>query len=189
MGLVIGLVGISGVGKSYLKQQAIKNIYELAPLFAATTRPKRSSEIDGVDKYFISENIFFDKNSKDEMFLVQEIYGHMYGFMKKDILQNINYITEMLFTDIEEMQKFTDVKLVYLYSNNSEVIYNNLRARYDNSELFQERLVNDTIIKKEHEKMLIKGYFNFEFENNFDDISTNNFISLIKLILFNQSTS
>jgi len=181
--IVIGLIGISGVGKSYLKQQAIKNINNLTALFAATTRPKRSSEVDGVDKYFISEKDFFEKHSNNEMFLVQEIYGFMYGFLKKDVVQNINYITEMLYTDIKKMRQFANVKLIYVYSNNTNVIYNNLKLRYNDPHLLQKRIDNDVLIKNEHEVMLSNNLFDYTFENIFDEDSVVNFISLIKKII------
>lgn len=181
--MVIGLVGISGVGKSFLKQQAIKNINNLTTLFASTTRPKRTSEIDGVDKYFISEKDFFEKRSKTEMFLVQEIYGFMYGFLKKDLAQNVNYITEMLYTDIEEMQQFANVKLVYIYSNNTNAIYDNLKLRYNDSCLLRKRIDSDALIKKEHEIMLSKKIFDYTFENLFDEDSIISFISLVKRIV------
>jgi guanylate kinase len=181
--MVIGLVGISGVGKSYLKKQAIKNITNLTTLFATTTRPKRESEIDGVDKYFISESEFLKKNSKNEMFLVQEIYGFMYGFLKKDVTRHTNFITEMLHTDITEMKRFTNVKIIYIYSNNLKMIRDNLELRYNDSCLLQERIDKDVIRRNEHETMLSHNLFNYTFENFFDEHSVINFISLIKNII------
>ena len=181
--MVIGLVGISGVGKSFLKLQAVKSINNLTVLFAATTRPIRNSEIDGIDKYFMTEKMFFEKHSKNEMFLVQEIYGFMYAFLKKDVAKNSNYITEMLYTDLEQMKLFTEVTLIYVYPKNAELIHRNLLVRYKNSILLQKKIDNDALIKSEHEKMLSSNIFDYTFENYFDESSVINFISLISKIV------
>lgn len=186
--MVIGLVGISGVGKSFLKKHAIQRVNNLTALFAATTRPKRISENDGIDKYFISEQDFSEKNSKQEMFLVQEIYGYMYGFLKNDLSKKTNFITEMLFTDIEEMQIYADVKLVNIYSNNQDKIYENLKKRYSDSNYIKERIERDKIIKGEHELMLSQNKFDFAFENCFNESSVNSFIYLINKILTSSSS-
>ncbi len=186
--MVIGIVGISGVGKSYLKKRTIQSVDNLTALFAATTRPKRSSETDGIDKYFISDKEFHEKKSKNEMFLVQEIYGYMYGFLKNDVKKNMNYITEMLYTDIHEMQLYANVKLINIYSNNQDKIFENLKKRYNDFNLIKKRIEKDEIIKCEHELMLTQNKFDFTFENCFDEDSVIRFISLVKEIIESSSS-
>ena len=186
--MVIGLVGISGVGKSYLKKRTLESIDNLSSLFAATTRPKRDSEVDGKDKYFISEKNFTNMKSKSEMFLVQEIYGFMYGFLKSDLKKRTNYITEMLHTDIQEMRLYTDVKIIYIHSNNRNAIFENLKNRYGNTNLLEERIKKDELIKRDNESMFAQNKFDFEFENCFDEDSVIGFINIVQRIIA-ESTS
>lgn len=50
-------------------------------------------ERDGIDKYFVSSDVFQQLNTQAELRLVNEIYGHMYAFRKK-ILRVTVYILE-----------------------------------------------------------------------------------------------
>jgi guanylate kinase len=181
--MVIGIVGISGVGKSYLKKQALTHIKGLLSLFAATTRPQRNIEINRVDKYFVSEVEFSKMQERNEMFLVQDIYGYKYGFLKKDIERNTVFITEMLLSDIVEMNQYSKVKTIYIFSNNNKAIYKNLQSRYADNILLQERIAKDLSRRNELEAVLLSGMFDHSFENHFDEKSTEDFVLRIKQII------
>jgi len=178
--MVIGLVGISGVGKSYLRQKAISEMDGLVYLFAATTRQKLVNETDGVDKYFLSDEEFLSRELNNEMFLVQDIYGFKYGFMKSDLKPNTCYITEMLHTDIIEMRRYSEVVSIYVFSNDAGRLYTNLKARYEDWNILQRRIAKDIARKKELETQLKEGFFDFAFENRFDEESSARFLELIK---------
>lgn len=54
-GKIVTLSGISGSGKSYLKQHVLSKSSLFQPLISVTTRKRRKGEIDGVDKYFFTK--------------------------------------------------------------------------------------------------------------------------------------
>lgn len=185
--MLIGLVGITGVGKSYLRQQAMQSIGELRYLFAATTRQPFEGEVDGVDKYFLSNQEFIAKEMSGEMFLVQEIYGFRYGFMKKDLNPNICYITELLHTDIHQMEQQIEVKSIYIYTNDTSRLFTNLKAIHKDDNILRGRIERDKLRKKELERQHQKGLFTCSFENKYDGKSVNDFVSLVQSIRENYS--
>jgi guanylate kinase len=95
----IVLYGVSGAGKSTLRDEAIKSLPKLKKLIAVTTRPPRQGEIEGVDKYFLTEDEFFDRNSNGELCLANKVYEHMYAFRLNDFKSGDVYICELYHRD------------------------------------------------------------------------------------------
>ncbi|WJX27065.1 guanylate kinase [Trifolium repens] len=83
--LVIVISGPSGVGKDAL----ISNLRNSRPsihfVVTATTRPRRPSEIDGKDYYFISKEDFLQMVDKDEFLEYALVYGDYKGVPKQQI--------------------------------------------------------------------------------------------------------
>ena len=57
-GLMLVLSSPSGAGKTSICKEILKKIKELKLSISYTTRPKRKSEVDGMDYFFISEKKF-----------------------------------------------------------------------------------------------------------------------------------
>ena len=51
--MIIALVGVTGIGKSFFKNQIVENL-KFKNLVIVTTRNKRDGEINGVDKEFVT---------------------------------------------------------------------------------------------------------------------------------------
>ena len=64
-GLMLVLSSPSGAGKTTICKEILKNVKELKMSISFTTRPKRKSEVDGRDYFFISEKRFKDLQAKD----------------------------------------------------------------------------------------------------------------------------
>ncbi len=79
-GLLIVLVGPSGVGKGTLASELLKWLGErAAPSVSATTRPPRAGEADGVDYFFMGRAAFEADITKGRFVEHAEFDGHLYG--------------------------------------------------------------------------------------------------------------
>ena len=84
-GIMVILSSPSGAGKTTL----VKLLSErkgFVTSISHTTRTPRSNEVDGKDYYFISEEEFNSKVSKNEMLEHAEVFGNFYGTPKDWVL-------------------------------------------------------------------------------------------------------
>lgn len=77
----------SGAGKTTIVQHLL-NVYphDLGFSVSATTRPRRSNEIDGEDYYFIGLDEFKDKIAKGKFVEYEEVYpNQFYGTLRSEM--------------------------------------------------------------------------------------------------------
>ncbi|MAW33914.1 MAG: guanylate kinase [Proteobacteria bacterium] len=83
MGKIFIVCAPSGAGKTSITRQVIANDPKILLSLSHTTRSPRSSEKDGADYFFVSENKF-QELSKNGMFIeTAKVYGNYYGTSKK----------------------------------------------------------------------------------------------------------
>ena len=83
--ILIVLSGPSGAGKdAVLSRMKDKNLPYCFTV-TATTRKRRSDEIEGVDYIFVSKNKFETMIEHDELLEWAEVYGNLYGVPKYQI--------------------------------------------------------------------------------------------------------
>ena len=76
----------SGAGKTTIVKHLLTVIPELEFSISACSRPKRESETDGRDYYFISVEEFRKKIENDEFVEWEEVYpGNYYGTLKSEL--------------------------------------------------------------------------------------------------------
>ena len=83
--LLVVISGPSGVGKdAILERMKASNVpYYFA--VTATARPKRDSEVDGVDYIFVERDEFRRMIRNDELLEWAEVYGNPYGVPKSPV--------------------------------------------------------------------------------------------------------
>jgi guanylate kinase len=96
-GLLIILSSPSGAGKSTLAQRIRTWDKNCVFSISATTRKPREGEEDGKDYYFISEEEFNSKVSKNEMLEHAEVFGNLYGSLLSPVLSSIDNGNDVLF--------------------------------------------------------------------------------------------
>ena len=85
--MLIVLSGPSGAGKdAVLSRMRDKNLPYCFTV-TATTRKRRSDEIEGVDYIFVSKNKFETMIENDELLEWAEVYGNLYGVPKEQVNQ------------------------------------------------------------------------------------------------------
>ena len=78
-GLIILVSAPSGAGKTSLVRGLMKDDPRLRMGISHTTRPRRGSERDGKDYYFISEHTFDEMRRAGEFLEHAQVFGHRYG--------------------------------------------------------------------------------------------------------------
>ncbi len=84
-GLLMVVSAPSGAGKTTLCKKLLAEFPDLRFSVSCTTRPARKSEENGRDYHFISTENFTQRRATGEFVEWEEIYGHFYGTLKKDI--------------------------------------------------------------------------------------------------------
>ena len=82
-GTLLVLSGSSGVGKSTIIAQVLKQRKELYFSVSCTTRAPRPGEVDGVNYYFISREEFQKRIERGEFLEYAEYVGNFYGTPKR----------------------------------------------------------------------------------------------------------
>jgi len=88
-GILCVVSGPSGSGKTTLckalSSQDPSSVYAVS----ATTRPPRPGERDGKDYYFLGREEFELRCTKGDFLEFAEVYGHLYGTLKSEVIGHI----------------------------------------------------------------------------------------------------
>jgi guanylate kinase len=69
----------SGAGKTSLARALIASAPDAKMSVSHTTRPRRASEVDGVDYFFVSQSEFLSMADEGTFLEYAEVYGNYYG--------------------------------------------------------------------------------------------------------------
>ncbi|MCC6177336.1 MAG: guanylate kinase [Chloroflexi bacterium] len=78
-GLIFVISGPSGVGKDTISRRLKDSGFRLSYCVTATTRAARTSEVDGVHYYFLTDQEFDDMLARNEFVEHAEVHGKRYG--------------------------------------------------------------------------------------------------------------
>ena len=88
--LLIVLSGPSGVGKDAVLNKMKSVCQNFHFTVTATTRPKRTGEMDGRDYIFLSRDNFEEKLKTGAFIEWAEVYGNLYGVPKAQVTSALN---------------------------------------------------------------------------------------------------
>ena len=83
--LLVVISGPSGVGKDTLLQRLKERGFDFAFVVTMTTRPRRDSEIDGRDYFFVSHATFTQMIESDGLLEYSKVYGDYKGIPKDQV--------------------------------------------------------------------------------------------------------
>jgi guanylate kinase len=81
-GLLLVLSSPSGAGKTTLSRRVIAADRQITLSVSVTTRPRRASETEGQDYYFITQAHFDEMRKTGELLEWAEVFGYCYGTPK-----------------------------------------------------------------------------------------------------------
>ncbi len=145
----------------------MKKFPQLAFSVSATTRPPRSSEAEGVDYYFISEEDFREKIHQKEFLEWEMVYeGKYYGTLKSEI-ERIWSLEKVPVLDIDvqgaihvQQQYPVNTISVFIQAPSADELRKRLQGRGSETEQSLEARVN-------------KSSYEMTFKNHFENVVIN----------------
>ncbi|MBE0571733.1 MAG: guanylate kinase [Ignavibacteriaceae bacterium] len=183
IGKLIVFSAASGAGKTTIVKEILKTFPQLVFSISATTRPKRETEKDGIEYFFISEDEFKRRIEKDEFIEWEKFYDYYYGTFKSFVTENIESGKSVLFElDVKGAltikRLYPYAHLVYISPPSFEELVNRLRQRNTESESdFLKR------IDRAQMELSLKDQFDYIIENKELDTAIKEAKSLVKKIL------
>mgnify|MGYP003952202645 CR=1 FL=1 len=77
----------SGTGKTTIVKKLVSQHSKFVSSISYTTRAKRANEIDGVDYFFINQQLFIQMANKNMFIEHAKVFDYYYGTPKKEISQ------------------------------------------------------------------------------------------------------
>lgn len=99
-GIMLVLSSPSGAGKSTIARALLEREDELYMSISLTTRPARPGEKDGRDYYFVSEDEYRERLSKNDFLEHAEVFGNFYG-TPRSLVENHLTVGEDVLFDID----------------------------------------------------------------------------------------
>lgn len=170
--MILIITGPSGVGKNTIIDALSKKL-DFNFSVSYTTRPKRVSEVNGKDYYFISNEEFQNMINNNELVEFEEYGGFAYGTSRKELNQDglvildleVNGATKLLNNNNDFIGLFIDI-------DDKELI-NRLKNRGHNSEFITKRM---ELASKQRK---YKDMYHYKIENVDINTSVNEIIDII----------
>lgn len=97
-GLMLILSSPSGAGKTTLTRDLLQDReLDLTLSISVTTRPRRTSEVDGIHYRFVSHEDFEKLRAQDDLLEWAEVHGNFYGTPKSPVQKVLAQGRDMLF--------------------------------------------------------------------------------------------
>lgn len=148
-GLMLVLSSPSGAGKSTIARNLLENDKGFELSVSVTTRPRRSSEIDGVHYHFRTRREFDHLRANDELLEWAEVHGNFYATPREPAERAMNEGRDMLFDidwqgaeQLREKMQGDIVSVFILPPSMAELKARLQRRAEDDAETIARRLAN-----------------------------------------------
>ena len=146
-GLMLVLSSPSGAGKTSICKKILETEKNLVMSISYTTRPKRKSEQDGKDYFFVKKKEFDELQEKNFFVESALVFDHFYGTPKNFIENNIRKGKDILFDiDWQGAQKLVDyskndVVSIFVLPPSNKILLERLKKRNeDSNEIVKKRM-------------------------------------------------
>lgn len=138
-GLMLVLSSPSGAGKTTLAKALLSREKKMRLSVSATTRAPRPGEKEGKDYFFLKREDFFKKIKNGEFLEYAEVFGHLYGTLKKEVEKNLEKGIDQLF-DIDwqgtqqlSQQAGSDIVRIFILPPSRKILEERLKKRAQDS--------------------------------------------------------
>lgn len=147
-GLMLVLSSPSGAGKTTIVNALLNSEKRIKTSVSVTTRPKRPSEVNGLDYYFVSPEEFHKRSEAGEFFEYAEVFGNLYGTPRQFVLDNLKDGNDVVFDiDWQGTQQISqsardDLVTIFILPPSFSELELRLRGRnQDSEEIIQSRML------------------------------------------------
>lgn len=187
-GAILVLSGPSGAGKSTIINAASEQIGEYYFSISTTTRQARVGEIDGVDYFFVSKEVFEEDIKAGNFLEYAEVHGNYYGTSLKPVHEALE-VGKLVIFDIDVQghrlvrAKMNDITTsAFITPPTLEELETRLRARCTDDEAVIVGRVENA--KKE---ITAVGEYDFTIINDTVEAAVQEFIIVAKAARLKQS--
>ena len=179
--MIVPSSGITGTGKSFFKDAIAKEL-GFKNLVIVTTRKKRTGEIAGIDKEFVSNEEFEEKVKTSEITANFEFLGAKYGYRKELLESDKNLVTEVHYNRIYDIKRHAqNIFSIYIIPYDVKRAKKELKNRNLSKDAEEARLQEiDEHIKEYSQNEDLRKQFDYEFINDYTEGSKNKLIEIIK---------
>lgn len=154
-GLVVILSGACSVGKHDISNRLINDSdLKLMDSISMTTRPKRDSEVDGKDYYFVDFKTFANAVKEGDLLEYTEFNGWYYGTPRNQVEFLVNSGKNVLVT--VEAQGAGNIRLempdsvaIFITPSSIEELEANINALYSDDQASAQRRINKAKMEME----------------------------------------
>jgi guanylate kinase len=145
-GTIVIISGPSGVGKSTICREVVKQLSNVRLSVSVTTRPRGENEVDGGDYWFISKEQFRQRIDRKTLLEYAEVFGNFYGTPKEGVDQALEAAeTIILEIDIQGSghvkQIYPDAVMIFILPPTQNELAERLNGRgRDECEIVEKRL-------------------------------------------------
>ncbi len=149
-GLMLILSSPSGAGKTTLTRDLLQDTsLDLTLSISVTTRPRRTSEVDGIHYYFKTKSDFDRLKAQDDLLEYAEVHGNSYGtpreLVEKVLTEGRDMLFDIDYQGTQQVQKRApqDVVTIFILPPSMKELRARLERRAeDEPEVIAKRLVN-----------------------------------------------
>lgn len=179
--MLLALVGVTGVGKSYYKDKIVEN-FNFEKVNTIRTRAKRLGEENNKSGLFMLKEELDILKSQGKLAYSFDVFGGTYAYLKDEIFSDKNMVFEMHYTTIADWKKIRpDIKTIYILPKNLETAKQKTRNRNLDKEKEIERIKE---IEEQYNRFVNDKDFQKKFDyilyNNYDKQSETNLLNLVK---------
>ncbi|MDB5321169.1 MAG: guanylate kinase [Phycisphaerales bacterium] len=132
-GLLIVLVGPSGVGKSTISKMLAQRL-NVAYIVSATTRPKEPGDEIGKEYDHVSQDEFFRRLDRDEFLEYAQVHGNYYGTPMHPALDYLNEGKDVLLEidvqgALQVRYQYPEALLIFILPPNGPTLMQRLNDR------------------------------------------------------------
>lgn len=182
--MILGLFGVTGIGKSYYKDLLVQELnFEKGKII--TTREPRVGEKNGEDKIFMSEDELETLRQQDKIAYEFELVGNTYAYTKDEIFSNRNMVFEMQWTTIYDWKKVCpNLRTIYLLPTDIEIPKAKTRERNLKPEVEKARLLEiDEHWQKITSDESLRNMFDYMMYNHYNQETDQKIIEAVKKML------
>jgi guanylate kinase len=133
-GKVVIVSGPSGVGKSTICKEIVRQLDNVCLSVSMTTRPMSDTEVDGRDYWFVSEEEFQERIDKGLLLEHAKVFGHFYGTPRDKVAEALEagkvVILEIDVQGAKQAQAvFPDAVMIFILPPSSKTLAERIDRR------------------------------------------------------------